>query len=553
MSWAFACLVYKEEELLKKFTYVVCVEKCVQDWWSNCAVFDAVLQKVKEDHPHITKLVDKHDNAGCYHNCHYWLAKKEICDHHKITLEMTLMNEPCKGKDECDRMISKCRNHLRYYVNAGNSVKSATAMRNGLTWLGGVKGVSVAAVTVDASSTPDVSTFPFKIPDVTKIFVIEYKKDHIQVRRSFGIGMGSRINLPERQIYQPNFTFLHEFADTENAAEPGSIRTTKEDDQNVWHCPNEGCTREFRSVKAMRRHTTYELCTYQVRRSSMDVVKALYAERIEVAGESSCNLSSQEASTTTQQQSTEILPMGWALKERKPIKRFSAPMLNWVKGYFLSGEMDGKKVTGDELNRLQRVALDENEEKLFPISEYKTDVQFKSLLSRLTVLYKQDKDAFSHVAVPGAENSGVEKVTDIASAADTDIESMEDDSNELPTYDDEYAAMAALASELDGSIADLKVGDYISFAKTDLITWLPGVIDAITPDHCIVKAMKSSTGESFVWPTNGEIKTYTYEVSLKDMLCIIEKPVYRRRYWSFTQKDVLDSNEAYLEWKKFQM
>ena len=183
-----------------------------------------------------------------------------------------------------------------------------------------------------------------------------------------------------------NFAFLHEFADTENAIEPGSIRITKEDEQNVWHCPNNGCTREFHSVNALRRHTAYELCTYQFRRSSMDLVKEMYAERIEVAGESSRNISN-ETSTSNQQRTSVILPMGWALKERKPIKRFSKPMLLWVKEYFISGEMTGKKITGEELSRLQRGAIDKHGQKMFPITDYKTDIQFKSLLSRLTTLY----------------------------------------------------------------------------------------------------------------------------------------------------------------------
>ena len=470
MSWAFACLIYREGDSLKKFTYVVCVEKCVQDWWSNCAVFDAVLQKIKTDHPHITKLVDKHDNAGCYHNCYYWLAKKEICDRHKIALEMTLMNEPCKGKDECDRMISKCRNHLRYYVNAGNSVTSATAMRNGLVWMGGVKGVTVAAVTVDPKSMPKVETFPFSIPDVTKMFVITYEKEHMLVRRSYKIGTGMKIQYPTPKIYSNNFTFIHAFLETEHAAEPGTVASAQEEEHDIWHCPNSSCTREFKSVKAMRRHTKYESCTYQFRRSSMDVVKRLYAEKIEVAGESARDISSQP-STSTQHRATEnVMPMGWALKERKPTKRITKPMLAWVKGYFLSGEMTGKKVTGEELNRLQRVAVDEEGKKLFPITEYKTDVQYKSLLSRLTALYKKDKDAFSDVTIPISD--------EIINSVSTD-----ESDDEPPTYDDEYALITAVAADLDGTPGDLKIGDYVSFAKEHEPTWIPGVIYEIHPDH----------------------------------------------------------------------
>ena len=212
------------------------------------------------------------------------------------------------------------------------------------------------------------------------MFVIEYKTDGMLIRRSYEIGKGSKVEYPKSNIYNNNFAFIHEFSYTENSAEPSAIRTTNEDIQNIWHCPHNGCTREFKSVAAMRKHTNYESCTYQIRCSSMDVVKQIYADKIDIAGETTLDVSSQPSTSFQQQLAVTVLPMGFALKARKPKKRFSKPMLNWVKEYFLSGEMTGKKVTGEELNRLQRVAVDEKGEKMFPISEYKTDIQFKSLL-----------------------------------------------------------------------------------------------------------------------------------------------------------------------------
>ena len=197
---------------------------------------------------------------------------------------------------------------------------------------------------------------------------------------------------------------------------------------------------------------------------------------------------------------------------------------------------------------------------MFAIDDYKTDVQFKSLLSRLTALYKKDKDAFSGVPIPSADTSThkphhepdeQQSRSDALNSDEEDevlaYEDMNDD--DPPSYDDDYAIIAAAASDLDGTVADLKVGDYVSFANGSLTTWLPGVIDEINPDHCRVKAMKKSTGNSFQWPTNGDSKTYDVEV--KDLLCILQVPVFKRRYWSFTEKDVLDSQEAYMEWQKY--
>ena len=342
MSWAFACLIVKESEKLKKFTYTVCVEKCIQDWWSNCAVFDAVLQKIRTDHPTITNIIDKHDNAACYHNAYYWLAKKEIADINELKLDMTIMNEPCMGKDECDRMISKCRNHLRYYVNAGNKVTSATDMRNGLIWMDGVKGVSVSAITVDSTNIPGKS-FPFNIPDVTKMFFLEYEKEHMVVRRAYNIGSGRIIKYPNKKIYNNNFQFLHPFSSNPQNSEPGTVKSSipMASEQQHWNCPSSGCQRTFTSIAALRRHN-FELCTYEVKRTSMDNVKRVYANKLEVLDESSVKLTRQGEDQL--HSGCTLYKMGWALKNRKQTKRFSKPMLDWVKEYFVLGEKDnGKK------------------------------------------------------------------------------------------------------------------------------------------------------------------------------------------------------------------
>jgi hypothetical protein len=78
---------------------------------------------------------------------------------------------------------------------------------------------------------------------------------------------------------------------------------------------------------------------------------------------------------------------------------------------------------------------------------------------------------------------------------------------------------------------------------------LLGVIVDINPDYCSVKVMKKSTGNSYLWPINGDAKVYN--VKVKDLLCILDKPIFKRRYWSFSQQDLLDSQEAYMEWKKY--
>ena len=128
-------------------------------------------------------------------------------------------------------------------------------------------------------------------------------------------------------------------------------------------------------------------------------------------------------------------------------------MLDWVKGYFLSGEITGKKITGGELNRLQRTAEKDGKKK-FEIDEYKTDIQFKSLLSRLTALYKNDKEVFLNVELPAGD--------------DTTIDTTDDTT---PTDEDVYCNFTDMATDLDGDAADdLKVAiTFLSLIKRIII------------------------------------------------------------------------------------
>ena len=59
--------------------------------------------------------------------------------------------------------------------------------------------------------------------------------------------------------------------------------------------------------------------------------------------------------------------------------------------------MSPKSITGEELSKLCRVYVNEDGVKLFPIYEYKSEIQYKSLLSQLTSLYRKDKSEFDGI------------------------------------------------------------------------------------------------------------------------------------------------------------
>ena len=66
--------------------------------------------------------------------------------------------------------------------------------------------------------------------------------------------------------------------------------------------------------------------------------------------------------------------------------------------------------------------------------------------------------------------------------------------------------------------------------------------------ECIVKSMKRSTTNTFLWASEEDV---SYSVSMKDILCILDEPVFQRRYWSFSEEDMRDTEESFSFWKSY--
>ena len=83
-------------------------------------------------------------------------------------------------------------NYLRYNVNTGSKVISASEMRDGLLWMDGVKGISVSTIAVEPLVMRNVNKFPLKVADVTKMFVVKYEKDGMLIHQRHDTKVGDR-------------------------------------------------------------------------------------------------------------------------------------------------------------------------------------------------------------------------------------------------------------------------------------------------------------------------------------------------------------------------
>ena len=91
-------------------TYNTFIGKANQDFGAVMAIYQSVLEQVKKDVPQTHFIIDKSDNAGCYHNQKlfawkvYW-PRKNL----NLTFLETIFKEWQSRKDQCDRDSAKAK------------------------------------------------------------------------------------------------------------------------------------------------------------------------------------------------------------------------------------------------------------------------------------------------------------------------------------------------------------------------------------------------------------------------------------------------------------
>ena len=115
----------KQQNLLKKHIYFTVTQRCEQGISDTWILADVVLDQFCEDVPLVSEVYIKSDDAGSYHG-NYWLeVLYNICKNKNIKLLRCDYNEPCCGKDQCDRESVAAKSLLRNFVDVGNDITTA--------------------------------------------------------------------------------------------------------------------------------------------------------------------------------------------------------------------------------------------------------------------------------------------------------------------------------------------------------------------------------------------------------------------------------------------
>ena len=130
LSWHISTVIAKNANTgkveLKSYAHIL--DSCQQDWYAVCSIIDNTLEALKNEHPHITRVNLRSDEAGCYHNNFLIAAVRDAGNRVGITVTQYDFSEPQYGKDVCDRILCPMKSAIRRYCNEGHDVLSAKDM-----------------------------------------------------------------------------------------------------------------------------------------------------------------------------------------------------------------------------------------------------------------------------------------------------------------------------------------------------------------------------------------------------------------------------------------
>ena len=382
---------YKEYGILKKKVYFTAMTRSDQDAEDVLALADNLLQKVKNDFPHIKRIFSKSDNAGCYHNALGPEALHQLCAQYGITLVRYDFNEPCRGKDQCDRESAGGKTVLKSYLYSGKDVVSAEDIFQGMHHGYGMRNAEVCVAVNDKQKS---SLQGKKVKNFSNYHSFEFRENGVQAWRYYGIGEGILLPYVNPSFTCKGFSVQKSFSKTETIKRTNVGKSKPRSDRmfrNLFFCDVEGCSQVFEKQIDYESHCLNgDHDMEKSDNSSMDQVRKKYVAMMKMSspkgpmmvtdeGESPHNVSMNMACAEIPVMESFSKP-GYALPVRAYF-RYNTRQTEILYRLFIEGEKSGKKVTATQ-------AVDEIR-KLLPVDEFVKVKQVKSLFSRWSKKYRQ--------------------------------------------------------------------------------------------------------------------------------------------------------------------
>ena len=201
----------QQEDRLLKYVYMTCLFRCKQSKVDILNIGDSVLRKFKMACPFIDKLFAKSDNASCYHSNFVVEALYKLC----LTIGFTLLrydyNEPCKGKDQCDRESAGAKAVMNSFVGSGHDVISANDVFTALHYGKGIRNTQACVLEIDLEQS---NLEGVEIKNVSAFHSVQFFTNYMKLQRHFNVGKGVTVKYSPESKFTPSYTTINEFSHT---------------------------------------------------------------------------------------------------------------------------------------------------------------------------------------------------------------------------------------------------------------------------------------------------------------------------------------------------
>ena len=170
-------------------TYTHIIDSCTQDWYAVASILENFLKNLRKQHPSITNIYIRSDEAGCHHNNLLIATLKDIGRRIGVEVVSYDYSEPQHGKDICDRTLCPMKLAIRKYCDEGHDILNAKDMRQALLERP-VGGVTASVCKIDESK---ISAEVKPIKNFNSFHNFEIEEQGLRVRRAYGIGKGKFI------------------------------------------------------------------------------------------------------------------------------------------------------------------------------------------------------------------------------------------------------------------------------------------------------------------------------------------------------------------------
>ena len=149
---------------------------------------------------------------------------------------------------------------------------------------------------------------------------------------------------------------------------------------SLFSCPVDGCVKTYIRSSALQHHILIGDHKFRPDGETMyNKAKQEYARRLQEG--------LKENPTVLSNNETEIgqnnLTQGWALKSSKSRTSFNEKQKDFLNGIFQEGEKTGVKANPDTVAKAMRKATNENQQRIFELTEFLTPQQVASYFSRM--------------------------------------------------------------------------------------------------------------------------------------------------------------------------